>query len=346
MGVTPDAAASAYVQMLAARDAKRGDLFALVMRSVASLGTGVEAELREQLGELERIGRFVAQRVDRVSSTLERGRTRCGGEIATFPLAHQTARQLARELRASRILPRTSVEEDYHGPCWLDPDEPEEPGRGTGRGRSRSRHSGGRARRGRGQTACDAGRLEIRHAPLEIRLRGRGAGRGWRPAREGSSIRYLHRWTSDRAIFRRRRRGYGAISVLVDTSGSMRLEERDLEKLLQASPLGARVAMYSGEGDAGELRIVAWGDRRAAAEHLAPYGSGNIVDVPALEWLARQPAPRIWISDGGVTGIHDQRSARVEQLVADVCKQRSIARVETIDEAVTRVTGGRRRNGS
>jgi hypothetical protein len=122
----------------------------------------------------------------------------------------------------------------------------------------------------------------------------------------------------------------------------MSLGEDGLDHLLRATPRGARVGMYSGRGKRGELRIVAWGERRAAAEHLEPYGKGNIVDVPALEWLASQPAPRVWVSDGAVTGIGDQRCRKVDERVDELCRRGAIQRVKDVDEAVAFVRSERK----
>jgi hypothetical protein len=145
-------------------------------------------------------------------------------------------------------------------------------------------------------------------------------------------MRYLSRWPVDGRVFRRRaRRGGG--TLLVDTSGSMSLDVADLDRLLLSTPHGMRVAIYSGSGDVGELRIVADGVRRAAVEHLARFGSGNVVDLPALEWLARQPLPRLWVSDGGVTGIGDRGSLALKERCAALCRRARIRRVAKLDEA-------------
>jgi hypothetical protein len=341
LGVALDAEGRAYVCWLAAQDAKRGDVFALLVRTVASLGTNVEAELRAQLDELGRVGRFVAGHVDRVRLALERGRKRTGGEIAPFALAHRVARQMARELKAVRVLDRqgranTALPEG--GDCCIGHvhgDAEEDDGEDAG-GRRARRHE-------EAEDGDGPGSMAIRRVPLAVRLhRGRSAGRGWRPSTEGSVLRYPHRWVPDQAVFRRRARGRrGSLSVLIDTSGSMSLAEDGLDRLLRATPQGARVAMYSGRGTRGELRIVAWGERRAAAEHLEPYGKGNIVDVPALQWLASQPAPRVWVSDGAVTGIGDQRCRKVDEQVEALCRRGAIQRVEDVDEAAAFVRGER-----
>lgn len=122
--------------------------------------------------------------------------------------------------------------------------------------------------------------------------------------------------------------------MLVDTSGSMSLDAADLDRILRETQGAAQVAIYSGKGERGELRIVARGGRRAAACHLEPFGGGNIVDLPALDWLARQPAPRIWISDGGVTGVGDSSSAEIRRRCKRVVARGRISQVEDVDGAV------------
>jgi hypothetical protein len=83
-----------------------------------------------------------------------------------------------------------------------------------------------------------------------------------------------------------------------------------------------------------DLRIVADGGRRAAAEHLTRFASDNVVDLPALEWLAKQPLPRFWISDGIVTGAGDRGSEVLKRRCVAVCQRARIRRVEKIDQAV------------
>ena len=123
--------------------------------------------------------------------------------------------------------------------------------------------------------------------------------------------------------------------MLVDTSGSMSLDSDDIRRILRRAPMETLVAIYSGASDRGELRIVARGGRHADSEHLAPFGRGNIVDLPALKWLGQQPGPRIWISDGGVTGVGDTGSSKIKRSCGEVCSSRRIQRVKTVEEAAT-----------
>ena len=316
----------ANVRLLAVRDAKRGDTFALVARTVASLGTSAEADLVELLEGQERVGPFVLARVEQVRLGLARSETRSRDGIAPFRAGLRVARRLARELRSEGLLDHRghAHSEAPEGCCGIEcAAQPEDDLGGAGAGGSE-----------------EPGEMEIVRAPMPVRLRsGRGAGRRWRAATEGCAVRYLGRWPTDKAIFRRRRRGRGGASVLVDTSGSMSIETDDLDRLLLATPAGARVAIYSGNRECGELRLVAQGNRRAQACDLEPFGRANVVDVPALEWLARQPAPRLWVSDGKVTGVGDQPSEAVSERVDEICRAAGIVRAETLEAATRQVTG-------
>ena len=63
----------------------------------------------------------------------------------------------------------------------------------------------------------------------------------------------------------------------------------------------------------------------------ATLGRGNIVDGPALRWLAQQPEPRIWISDGQVTGTHDRPSTDLVVDAIRICQQAGIRRAGTAE---------------
>ena len=96
----------------------------------------------------------------------------------------------------------------------------------------------------------------------------------------------------------------------------------------------AVVAIYSGKGDIGELRIVARADRRVTNEYFKPFGSGNVVDLPALEWLSRQPEPRLWVSDGCVTGVSDQGCEVIMRNCRTLAKRARIRRVADAEQAI------------
>jgi hypothetical protein len=66
-----------------------------------------------------------------------------------------------------------------------------------------------------------------------------------------------------------------------------------------------------------------------------PPGVGHIVDVPCLEWLAKQRGPRIWVSDGRVTGCRDQGSETLRRRSKQICRRARIHRAENAQDAVS-----------
>jgi hypothetical protein len=322
-----------HIGWLLARDAKHGDTFALFLRSVASIGTSVEPLLCAQLERLrDPEAELALEATHFVRMALEKARVDSGGEAAPDRRAISVARVLARRLRALGLLDaRGFARSTYVLDCCVGhitvPDAPDRVASGPGA-------------RGAEVAELEAGQLRIARARLTRRIAHARGLRAWRASTEGSVVRYTHRWVIDRAIFRRR----GAQSrgtVLVDVSSSMSLADEDLERLLAGTGQGMRVAIYSGQGGEGELRIVAEGGRRAEGEELARFGSGNVVDLPALRWLARQPRPRLWISDGKVTGINDQSSPKIREQARAICRRAVIRRVDGVAEAA-KLLGPRR----
>lgn len=119
----------------------------------------------------------------------------------------------------------------------------------------------------------------------------------------GSSVNMIDRLLVDERIFAEQRfRSAG--TVLIDCSGSMGLGPEDVRKLVLSCP-SVTVAGYSGSGRVGELVILAEKGKIIDKDDFNRFHGGNIVDGPALQWLASMPGPRIWVSDGGVTGIGD-----------------------------------------
>jgi hypothetical protein len=121
--------------------------------------------------------------------------------------------------------------------------------------------------------------------------------------------------------------------VLIDVSGSMGLTTSDVDRIIAGAPNATLVAIYAGREDRGELRVVVRDGFRAAPTALTVRGSGNIVDLPALQWLAKQPAPRVWISDGGVTGCGDVPTAAIERRCREVRMEAGIVQVRNATEA-------------
>jgi hypothetical protein len=146
----------------------------------------------------------------------------------------------------------------------------------------------------------------------------------------GAVLAAPHRLPVDGRVFLRRRRQRGG-TVLIDASGSMCFGSAELTRITAAAPL-ATVAIYAGRGASGTLAIVAARGRMASrSEICALLGRGNVVDGPALRWLAQQAEPRIWISDGHVTGAHDRPSTDLVVDAIRICQQAGIRRASTAE---------------
>ena len=324
------------VARLAARDLDERDLLAFVLRATAAQGTNAEAAVLAQMAAQPQAVKDLAYRhVRHVRIELLRARRQRRAPVAsvrvTKRLAAELAQALPRELEALGFASRLPFPLPLAGAgCCLGHDPSGLPGA---------------ARRGAkgkdDEPESPSGELRIVTAPLPYPTpdpRGGRRGRG-RATSEGSWPRHLHRWSVDGAIFRRRTSQRGG-TVLVDTSGSMSLDAAGVDRILSASAGAARIAIYSGQGKVGELRIVARDGRRADGKDLVPFGRGNIVDEPALEWLARQSGPRLWISDGGVTGVDDKPSAALHRRCQEIVQRAGIRRVKTIADAAAILARG------
>jgi hypothetical protein len=149
--------------------------------------------------------------------------------------------------------------------------------------------------------------------------------RSVRASEVGAVPRFMHRLVIDGAVFGHKKRIDGC-SVLVDCSGSMGLSEEDLKALIAKYPAGT-IAGYSGD----HVRILA--NRGRAAVAMPEWQGTNECDGPALEWLCRQSAPRVWVTDLGVTLRGDNPSSKALNhclaltRFADIKVVRSIAEV-------------------
>ena len=182
--------------------------------------------------------------------------------------------------------------------------------------------------------------------PLMLRhSHSRRGGRSFHAGYAGS-LRYPHRallpGADGRAFAAGRRIPGGA--MLIDCSGSMFLGDGDIERLLAVAP-AAKVALYAScpdDLDCGRLVVVATQGRVADVSALDGwFGAGNVVDIPALEWLSRQQHPRVWISDGGISGVGDRPAANLTRAAADLVRRGRIRRFES----VTTYLPARRRGG-
>jgi hypothetical protein len=153
------------------------------------------------------------------------------------------------------------------------------------------------------------GRMEIEEPPLTHNVRSK-FNRRWKATEEGVIPRYPHRYFVDKQVFAHRRRIPGG-TIIVDASGSMHLSPQEINEIVNYAP-GCVVGIYSGNGENGVLRVLAKNGKRAADGFCCrPAGQQNNIDFPALKWAMQYNHPRIWITDGSITGVGDQQCPRL-----------------------------------
>lgn len=185
------------------------------------------------------------------------------------------------------------------------------------------------------------GKMSIIELPMPYRSKA-GFERRWTARDEGDIPTRFDRWSIDKRIFRTKKRSKGA-TLLVDVSGSMSWSEDNLTSVLEQVP-AATIAIYSGNGDEGNLVIVAKKGRCASMRQAARYmRGGNVVDGPALEWLAQQPdTVKLWMSDGGITGINDtfiQPSSKISTKLGILMRRKGIQQVRNAEAVMEILTG-------
>ncbi|HPO87356.1 MAG TPA: hypothetical protein PLN86_16060, partial [Candidatus Hydrogenedentes bacterium] len=146
-------------------------------------------------------------------------------------------------------------------------------------------------------------------------------------------LMYPHRYL-DGAMFGLRQRVAGG-TILIDMSGSMNIMSSQIDAILTYRP-AATIAAYGSailHFRSGMLVIAARNGRAVDPEVLRnTIGFGNVVDGPALRWLCKQPEPRIWISDGHVTGVGDRMSPILIREAMELAKREKITRFSSVDE--------------
>lgn len=177
------------------------------------------------------------------------------------------------------------------------------------------------------------GTMTIKRPPLPLILPGKMRARRFRATDSGSVFRYPNRYLADRHVFAARTVREGGCSLLIDTSGSMSLTSDDILQIMEYMP-AALIAAYDGGSGSGVLRILGRKGRRAAARDIAPIHGGNCIDGPALAWLAKQPGPRYWVSDGAVTGRGDGSSTKLIVDCIRICEAARIMRIPSTAEVI------------
>lgn len=172
------------------------------------------------------------------------------------------------------------------------------------------------------------GDMEVRLPPLPIPLRIGMLYRKTVSVEDGLFMHRPERWATDKKIFGMKFKRKGHASVLIDVSGSMRLNNGEIQRIIEAMP-GSIIALYSGDGNKGHLTVVARKGRRVSniSAHRGP--GGNVVDGPALRWLAKQRRPLYWVCDGIVTGVNDCDS---ENLIVDARRVVRLNKIQRIPD--------------
>lgn len=152
---------------------------------------------------------------------------------------------------------------------------------------------------------------EMRTVPFPMRATPRPAAQPPKHIRvlsdAGTRIRDIRRWYTDRQIFERRIpiRRPPDVTLLLDMSGSMGYNNERIEYFLQAIPRLTVYGYAAPDDKTGYIALFAEKDQivdniNNARSYL---GGGNLVDLPALQFLAKRKGARVWISDGQVCDI-------------------------------------------
>jgi len=177
------------------------------------------------------------------------------------------------------------------------------------------------------------GEMRIHEPPLSVNLQARlKNGRDYRPQDYGYNPKYINRYCIDKKIFKQRQRVKGG-TILIDASGSMSFSGKDILDIMMILP-AVNIAMYNGSGNWGDLRIIAKNGLRVDDDYLSIHsGRGNVIDGPALRWLAEQPARRIWVSDMKVFGRNDSSVGyNLLKDCIDTCTKAQIINLKNIEE--------------
>lgn len=177
------------------------------------------------------------------------------------------------------------------------------------------------------------GKLTVERPPLTQRMPTGMKAKKRRATDQGSVPRNWHRMQTDQKVFSMRKlRRNDCGTILIDQSGSMSLSLDEMREIIARWP-GVIIAGYSGaRPNRGYLRILAQNGRMVADRELPAKHQLNIVDGPALDWLGKQKGPRVWISDGIVTGVNEERNEWLLRDAARKVNKYRITRVENVRE--------------
>jgi hypothetical protein len=185
---------------------------------------------------------------------------------------------------------------------------------------------------GHDRTWC---RMTITEPKRTVRFPSKMRGRSWKATDQGVVLRYPQRYCADKTMFAAKAQKPRGCTVDIDASGSMNFTIQEILRIMQLMP-AAVIAAYNGGRTHGELRILAKKGRRVEEAFMKPPHGGNGVDGPALDWLAKQPGPRYWVSDGHVFGYEGKRTPAMLAAVYKHCRDHHILRVDSLTEVIER----------
>ena len=162
--------------------------------------------------------------------------------------------------------------------------------------------------------------------------------RGSSSSDEGLVFNRPDRLLLDQKVFKKKGKRHGG-TFLVDVSGSMSLTEDEIEEIVLLSGRDTTVATYCGLDTRGWLTVVADRGYRARRKDLKPKGWGNIVDLPAMEWLCNAEGPRIWVCDGLVTGRYDNPNPSLTIEVFRKGLESGVRIVRSVDHLLSELDG-------
>lgn len=193
------------------------------------------------------------------------------------------------------------------------------------------------------------GKMSIKHHQLSRTLPADLLGKSKRKKDIGVKPNAMHRYATDKKIFiDKAKRVTG--TVLIDASGSMNFEREDIEDIVKLLP-ASTIAIYSGtnhpekftkDDTVGYLHVIAKNGKWVREIPDIYEFRNNIVDGPAIDWLAKQAEPRILVSDLQFTGVaFAHKSTRLQvgvskKLFVDALskmKKASVIPLHNIDKA-------------
>lgn len=164
----------------------------------------------------------------------------------------------------------------------------------------------------------------------------------------GVAVGDVSRVLTDQKVFREPRPTIKG-SVLIDASGSMGLSHAEIFEICGKIP-GAIIGVYTGMHSAGygKLIVAAINGRILERKRLVEErkgGGANMVDGPALEWLCSQPRPRVWVSDGAVTGRNECTNDALIEDANRICLRGNVVRIHALKQAPGVITFLRGKKG-